>query len=176
MSSLAKSSPANNAAKLAFAASLAVSCFFSGGAAAAIACVFTSAPGVAFGNYDDSLATPTDTTSTIQVRCDRTPGGGGGNSVTFTVNMGASANTGLESSRAMKNTASAVLLNYNLYTTIGRTTYWGSTAGNNVSATVSGIAQNGSQSTSLTIYGRIPALQNPTTGLYSELLAITVSP
>jgi spore coat protein U-like protein len=174
MSSSVKSPPAINTIRIAIAAIFALIAFAPSDAFAAITCTFTSVPGVAFGNYDDSSATPTDGTSLVTVSCSRA---GGPNSVTLTVSIGTSANTGLVSSRAMKNTASAVLLNYNLYRDTARTQVWGVTAGTNtVSATLTGIPNGGSQSTSLNIYGRIAALQNATVGNYADSVAITVSP
>ncbi len=145
-----------------------------GTAFAAITCTFSSVPGVAFGLYDDSSSAATDITSYVDVLCSRN---GGPPNVTLEVSIGNSANTGQISTRALKNAASAVLLNYNLYRDTARSQVWGATPGVDTgSTTLTGISNSSSRSTRINIYGRITALQNATVGNYADALSITVSP
>ena len=170
MSSLVKSLSANRLA----AASLAIGALLPLSTMAAITCTFSSVPGIAFGLYDDSSAAPTDITGFVDVLCTRN---GGPNDVTLTVSIGVSANTGQIANRALKNTASAVLLNYNLYRDTARSQVWGAVPGIDTgSTTISNIPNNSSRSARLNIYGRITALQNATVGNYADSLLITVLP
>src|SRR5580765_7691461 len=41
----------------------------------AVVCTFDSAPSVAFGTYDITNASPTDSVGTINITCDKNPGG-----------------------------------------------------------------------------------------------------
>ena len=173
MSNLVKSSPASRTVAAA-SLILGIAALFPSGASASTTCTFQSVPGVAFGLYDDSSPAPTDSASYVDVLCSRN---GGPPTVTLEIAIGVSANTGQISSRALKNTASAVLLYYNLYRDTARSQIWGSTTGVDTSTTtLGGIPNKGSQTARVTIYGRISALQNATVGIYADTLSITVSP
>jgi spore coat protein U-like protein len=139
---------------------------------AASSCNFTSTPGMAFGAYDDSSATPDDTTTSVVVQCFRI---GGPADVTVTLQLGPSATSGSIAPRRMAFGANR--LDYNLYRDSGRSQVWGQTTGSDTgSITITGIPNLGNRSGTLVIYGRIPALQNVPAGAYSDSLQMTVSP
>ncbi len=172
MSSSVKPSSVSKVA--AVAAVVALSALFAGNATAAITCTFQSVPGVAFGAYDDSSSAPTDITSFVDVLCSRV---GGPADVTLEIAICVSANTGQVSTRALKNTASSVLLYYNLYRDTGHSQVWGVTSNVDTQTTsILNVPNNGSKSARVNIYGRITALQNATVGIYGDSLSITVSP
>ncbi len=126
---------------------------------------------MAFGAYDDSSATPTDATTSIVVSCARV---GGPTPVNATLQVGASAGSGLIATRSMRSGAS--IMNYNLYRDSGRTQVWGQTSGVDTSSLSITVSNNSSASGTFVIYGRIPALQNVPVGAYSDTVQITISP
>ncbi|HKI74097.1 MAG TPA: spore coat U domain-containing protein [Pseudomonadales bacterium] len=120
-----------------------------------------SANDLAFGVYDPFSATPTDATSTMDVLCT--------NTTDYDVGLDAGTGTGATvASRKMSSGAN--LLNYSLYQDSGRATVWGETVGTD---TVSGTGIGTSQS--LTVYGRLFALQNAVPGAYSDTVTVTVT-
>jgi spore coat protein U-like protein len=142
------------------------------GAGAAVSCNFTSTPGMAFGVYDDSSATPDDSATSVVARCWRI---GGPASAAVVLQIGASATSGLIATRQMA--SGAERLDYNLYRDAGRTLVWGQTIGTNtVTVNLTGIPNFGSRNATFTIYGRIPALQNVGAGAYVDSVVITVTP
>lgn len=69
----------------------------------------------------------------------------------------------------MTGPASATV-NYTIYRDAARTQVWGVTAGGDVvSGTGNGNVQN------LTAYGRVPPQTTPAAGVYSDIVAITVT-
>ena len=135
-------------------------------------CAIVSAPGMGFGSYDDSGAAPTDSTTSVAVRCTRN---GGPPDVNVTLGLGPSTNTGQTLVRRMQ--AGAEVLDYNLFRDAGRASVWGPTPGTDASTiTLTGIANNTSRDATFVIYGRIPALQNAAVGLYSDAVTITLQP
>jgi spore coat protein U-like protein len=86
-------------------------------------------------------------------------------------NMGLSASSGgctTGGTRCMKNGANQ--LNYNFYTTAGRTLIWGDTIGVN---TVTGTGTNTQQN--YTVYGTIPKNQSVPVGSYLDTITVTVT-
>jgi spore coat protein U-like protein len=138
-------------------------------AAAFVTCSFSSTPGMAFGPYDDSSATATDSSTSIVVRCLRigTPSG-------ITVALGPSANSGTIATRQMRSGANP--MNYNLYRDSARALVWGNTANVDTVTSNAALANNNWTNVTFTIYGRIPALQNVPAGAYTDSVQITVSP
>ena len=125
--------------------------------AMAVVCTFDSAPSVAFGNYNITNKSPTDSVGTIAISCDKNPGG--------TAKL--SAGSGSYAQRKMRNGANT--LNYNLYTTSALTKVWGDGSAG------TGTVQFKTTSNSLPVYGRIPALQSVQPGLYSDSIVVTIS-
>lgn len=123
--------------------------------ASAAVCTVSSA-GVAFGAYDTLDPSPLDGVGTISVSCDV--------STSFTVAL--SSGSGSFDQRQM--TAGTSQLGYNLYTDATRTIVWGDgISGSTVSDTGTAV--------DLSVYGRIPALQNVVADVYSDSVTVTVS-
>ena len=109
-----------------------------------------------FGNYQSQLL---DRAGTVGVNCSN------GTSYTVALDGGSSGST----SRAMQGPSNAQL-SYELYKDSGHTQTWGNSgAGDLVSNTGNGTTQN------LSVYGRIPAGQNPNAGVYGDVVGITLS-
>jgi len=125
--------------------------------AKAVVCTFDSAPSVAFGNYDVTNASPTDSVGAINISCDKNPGGV----------AKLSAGSGSFAQRTMVNGAN--VLNYNLFTTSALTKIWGDGSAG------TGTVSFKTTSNSLPVYGRIPALQSAQPGLYSDSIVVTIS-
>jgi len=137
--------------------------------AADAACSVT-ATGVAFGTYVPSSTS--NSTGTVTVSCSALLG------VLFswTIALNAGVNSGGSfSNRRMASGSS--YLSYQLYTNSGHTTVWGDGTGG--TSTVSGsclISLLGIPCTgSATVYGQIPALQNPSPGAYTDTITVTVT-
>jgi spore coat protein U-like protein len=103
-----------------------------------------------------------DQTSTISVQCT--------NSTPYTVGLNAGGGAGATVAvRKMTGPASATV-NYTIYRDAARTQVWGVTAGTDV---VSGTGNGNAQS--ITAYGRVPPQTTPAAGVYSDIVAITVT-
>jgi spore coat protein U-like protein len=111
---------------------------------------------ISFGSYDPlnaNLSSPLDATGTFTVQCTR--------GVTADVGLGDGQN--FAGGRQMENTGdSGEFLGYELYSDNSRSTVWDNAAGR-----VSYTAPNRSAAT-LTIYGRVPANQDPVPGTYED--------
>ena len=66
--------------------------------------------------------------------------------------------------------AASGTLNYALYQDVGRATLWGQTIGTD---TVAGTGSGATQT--LTVYGRIPALQGSAAGAYTDTITVTLT-
>jgi spore coat protein U-like protein len=91
------------------------------------------------------------------------------NTTTYTVGLSAGLASGATvTTRKMQDGAN--LLSYALYSSSGRSTNWGNTAGTNwVAGTGSGVAQPHA------IYGQIAAGQHPTPGSYTDTITATIT-
>lgn len=126
-------------------------------------CTVTTAA-VNFGNYDPvgaNATAPLDGTGTINVNC--TIG------TVATVSLGNGANFG-GGSRRMAGPAGS-FLTYGLYRDGGRASIW-STAPNTVSGTAT--STNVPIGGGLTVYGRVPAAQDPVVGVHTDTVQATV--
>jgi spore coat protein U-like protein len=132
-------------------------------AAADAACTI-SATGVNFGTYDVFSSTPDDSTGTITYRC-----GSSDHHITVTLSRGSS---GTFSPRRM-NQAGGEQLAYNVFTDATRTTIWGDGSGG--TSVYSETNPPNNQDVVLTLYGRIPALQDVSVGSYADTLVATVN-
>lgn len=130
-------------------------------------CTVTALP-LAFGNYDPTSNTVNDMTGTVTVT-----------GVAFIVGVVISyeiqlskGNSSSYATRQLKNGNN--VLNYNLYTTVGRTQIWGdSTEG--TGSVSDGYTMIGlSNIINYTVYGRIPARQNVVAGAYSDTIVVTL--
>jgi spore coat protein U-like protein len=116
-----------------------------------------SAGSLGFGSYTSAAAALA--TATVSVNCS--------NGGSYAVGLGSGSN--FSTTRRMAG-PSGQFLGYELYSDSGRSVFWGdgTTLGNRVSGTGSGVSQN------LTVYGRIPAGQNITPGSYTDTVVVTV--
>lgn len=135
------------------------------GAAPAGACTITTTA-VAFGTYNPQAAGADDGTGTIALACHPSV-----DSPNVAIGTGGS---GTFSPRRMSNGVST--LDYNLYTTTARTVVWGNgTAGTSTVTLSGGSVSGGVRRFSRTVFGRIPALQNVTAGIYGDTVIVTVT-
>lgn len=119
-----------------------------------------SASGLAFGSYSAFSGSPVDSSGTVQVQCLLALG--------FEVTL--STGQGSFAVREMKSAGNT--LQYNLYTNSARSIIWGD--GTSGTATRSGSVGILLSPVSFTVYGRIPAGQNPVVGSYSDTITATV--
>lgn len=121
------------------------------------ACIVSTSP-VAFGVYNPTAGTVLDGTGSVAVTCTN------GTSYAVSLDGGGQADV---AARAMANVPD--LLSYQLYSDAARTTVWGSTGGDLVNATGTGLQVNH------TVYGRVPASQNVPVGSYTDTVNVTVT-
>ncbi len=125
-----------------------------------------STTAVNFGSYDVFAVVPLDSTGTVTVSCNESP------APTVTIAVGPSPNSGGFFPRQMKHLQRTDLLNYNLFTEATRSAVWGNgtqgtfTSGNRVLR---------HRPWFVTIYGRIPAGQDVSSGSYQEVLTVTIT-
>ncbi len=128
-------------------------------------CKMSNPSDVAFGNYDPTDANYTanlDATGSFQIACTK------GVTAALTINNGSNFST--PNRRMIGATVNTVFLNYQLYTTAGRSTIWDATVG----GTVSYVASSSSKTTQ-TIYGRIPGGQDVSAQAYSDTVTVTAT-
>lgn len=128
-------------------------------ASVAVNCL-VSANNLAFGAYDPSSGTDLDLNTTVSVRCT--------NGTPFTVALNAGATTGATlAQRRMTNGTD--FMNYNLYTTAGRTTIFGDGTGGTGTMSGTGAGLGIPQAQTVIVFGRIPAGQSTlSAGTYTE--------
>ena len=131
-----------------------------------------SATGVAFGIYDPLNATPAVSTGSISVTCTLLSGGG------TTVAVQADLSTGTSGSYATRTMLSAInVLNYNLYLSTAYTQVWG----DGTNGTFSGFSSlrvtpgRPTNAVSLTMYGLVPASQDPRPGTFIDTIIVTIT-
>lgn len=124
-------------------------------------CTVSATP-LAFGSYNPLSATPLDATSTITVNCTT------GTSYTVGLNAGGTSGATVTTRQMLLSTNS---LNYTLYRDTGRTNNWGNTPGTDTPASATATTT----AATLTVYGRIPALQNVPAGNYTDSVTVTVN-
>ena len=140
-------------------------------AAGAVTCSVT-ATGPAFGVYAPLSATPAYANGQVQVTCTLLSGGA------TTVNLVSSYSTGASGSYAMRTMLSgANTLNYNLYYDAAYTQIRGNGTGGSLTggASLALTPGNPTLTATGTIYGRIPALQDPAAGVYADTIVVTIT-
>lgn len=110
-----------------------------------------------FGNYNPLDPNHVDQTVTFQVRCTRN-----------TPNVWVGLNDGVNGTRFMASGTN--LLDYELYQDTGRTTVWGNTQ-------TDGVPYNPTNSGwyTMTVYGRLFALQDVPAGSYADTVTATIN-
>lgn len=140
-------------------------------AAAAVSCT-VSATGPLFGIYNPLSATPTYANGQVQATCTLLSGGA------TTVNLVSSYSTGHSGSYALRSMAAGTnILHYNLFFDAAYTQIRGDGTGGSQTggASFSLTPGNPTQSTTSTIYGRIPASQDVAAGAYTDTIIVTVT-
>lgn len=112
-----------------------------------------------FGNY---LGAQIDASTTMTINCTN------GTPYTVALNIGTGSGA-TYASRVL--TSGASTMNYNLFTDIARTTVWGD--GTSSSQLNNGTGSGTNQT--LTVYGRLPGSQTPTSGTYTDTVTATVT-
>ena len=139
------------------------------GAAQAVATCSTSATSLAFGGYNPFSVTALDSTGTVTVSCSL--GGLLSLLVSYQIKLSAGG-SGTFSPRRMSSGANTI--NYNLYTTSGRTTVWGNGTGGTGTVSDGYLLGLGTTVRNYTVHGRVPALQNARSGSYLDSITVTV--
>ncbi|MFZ6658280.1 Csu type fimbrial protein [Undibacterium sp. TJN19] len=127
-------------------------------ATVASACSVTGST-LAFGAYTSAQI---DNSASLTVICT--------NSTPY--NVGLDVGSGSGATLAVRKMTGSVsgTLNYSLYKDSGRSTVWGNTVGTDTATgTGNGLSQ------SMTVYGRVPAGQNPGVGVYSDSVTVTLT-
>ena len=137
----------------------------------AVSCSVTAA-GPAFGIYNPLSATPTYANGLVTVSCTLLSGGA------TTVNLVSSYSTGASGSFALRTMLSGGnTLNYNLFYDAAYTQIRGDGTGGSQTGGASLALSPGTPTRTATgtIYGRIPALQDPAAGSYSDTIVVTIT-
>jgi spore coat protein U-like protein len=124
------------------------------------ACTITST-GVSFGAYDVFTVTPTNSTGSVQYDCLPQD-----NNIRITLSTGSG---GSFNPRTLKSGTNQLL--YNLYLDAALTTIWGDGTGG---SSFYFRKNPPSPAVTVTVYGRIPALQDAATGSYSDAIVTTI--
>lgn len=127
------------------------------GAPPSTTCSFTTLPAIAFGDYDPTVATDADTSSTFQFDC---------SNASVRADVYLSAGTGSVASREMDQAGSRLL--YNLYLDAPGGTIWGD--GSPPYSFLTGAQRR----TSYPVYGRLFAGQWVSAGSYLDTITITL--
>jgi spore coat protein U-like protein len=121
-----------------------------------------STTSVNFGSYNVFTGSATDSTGTVTVDCN-----GGAHNIVVTLSKGASASY---NPRTMLKGAEA--LSYNLFSDAARTSIWGDGSGGTFTYT----NPNPPNSPfNLTVYGRVPAGQDVSAGVYSDTVSAVIN-
>ena len=142
------------------------------GAASADTTCSLSTGSVVFGSYDVFSPGSLDTSATLVTTCSRS---GGPQNVTVEIGIGPGVNGGNTANRKMK-TMGGDLLGYNLFKDAGKTSVWGQVSGLDTFRQTLSVPNKSSAQLTATIFGRIPAGQDVSTGVYSDSVVITVMP
>lgn len=120
-----------------------------------------STSGVAFGTYDVLVASPLDTTGTVTFSCLL--------ALLPKISLSTGSSGGF-APRTMKKGGVGEPLAYNLYLNAARTNIWGDGTGG------TGLYQPlvVLLGATLTVYGRVPANANVSTGAYSDTVVVTL--
>jgi len=122
-----------------------------------------SVTSIAFGSYSVFTTTADDSTGTITYTCNSTA-----SNISIALNDGSSSTF---SPRTMRKGSET--LQYNLYRNAARTNIWGDGTGGTSLYTRANPPNN--SSVSLTIYGRIPALQDVSAGSYTDTVSAVIN-
>ena len=148
---------------LSLLAALAVSLGWSS-EAHAMGCSIAGSVGMAFGGYDPFASWPVDSAGSISFTCT-----GVGPHDTLVIQLGRGSSAGFFP-RELRSTGAS--LGYNLFLDAARTMVWGDGSGG--TSTYGPVTPPESSSTTVNIFGRIPASQNVPVGTYSDTVVVTL--
>ena len=134
-----------------------------GPAAAIGSCAFNSTVGVNFGAYDVFNTTPTDSTGSMTYTCVSLLS-------TITIDLSKGSGSGYIPRRMHKGSDH---MDYNLYLDASFVTVWGDGTGG--SSRYGPVTPPLASPVTVTIYGRIPALQNIKAGSYMDTIVATIN-
>ncbi len=137
-------------------------CLLSGTAEAQFRCRVTVNP-FAFGTYAPGNPAPHDVTGNIDVRCMGQPG-------FFTATLSTGSSGGFAQRQML---SGATPMAYNLFINPARTLVWGDGTGGSLIVSRSK-PRPGRQDFPLPVYGRIPATQSVSPGLYTDDIVVTI--
>ncbi|MBK0391652.1 spore coat protein U domain-containing protein [Ramlibacter sp. CrO1] len=129
--------------------------------------------GLNFGVYDPFATVARDTQASVGLTCSRV-GGPQNNTITLALSAGAHGTSTAD--RRLAGSGVPTTISYNLYRDSGRTFIWGNTPGVDAATELISVPNNGSASTTVVIYGRIPANQDVYVGSYADQVTLTVTP
>ena len=129
------------------------------------ACNVSTNP-VIFGSYDVFSPIPLDSSGAVIVQCDDKP------VARVTISIGPSPGSGSFDPRTMDHMSGTDALSYNLYTDTNRNKIWGDGSGNTFTSDRN---VNRNKPKVVTMYGRIPPLQNVSAGSYADTLTVTIN-
>lgn len=164
---------ASSAARALTACALALLAAGAGAQVLGSSCRITSGTALDFGSYNMVTATPTDSMTSVQVRCDRV---GGPQKISVSMGLGTGSNAVSVSNRRMRRTGAGDYLAYGLYSDVGRSTVWGFTNGLDAATQIVTVPNNNIAFVDFVIYARIPPQQNVPVGDYADSVQVTVSP
>lgn len=126
-----------------------------------------------FGVYDVLNASPTDTQADYLVTCTRS---GGPQNTQLTISIGSSATSGTVANRQMLRAGGTERMDYNIFRDSARGSVWGQTVGTDTVTRTISVPNNGSNTLSIPLFGRIAPGQDLRIGGYGDALTITVIP
>jgi spore coat protein U-like protein len=151
------------------AAAAVLACVAAPATVAAPTCSVTALP-VAFGTYNPASATPRNASGRVTLTCSAA---GTPERVSATIALSSGAG-GSFSPRTLRSGAN--LLNYNLFTSNTYTLIWGDGGSSTRLLTVNlNVPANASRTANRTVFGRIPAAQDPVPGAYADTIVVTVT-
>jgi spore coat protein U-like protein len=136
--------------------------------ASAATCTIATTP-LAFGLYDVFAAAATDSTGTLTFRCSG-PGNSAGNRIAVTVGVSRGSSATFAPRTLLAGTAT---LGYNVFRDAARTAVWGDGSSGTQVYTNGNVPRN--TDIRLTLFGRIPPLQDAQAGAYTDTLTVTIN-
>jgi spore coat protein U domain-containing protein, fimbrial subunit CupE1/2/3/6 len=121
-----------------------------------------STTSVNFGSYNVFTGSATDSTGTVTIDCN-----GGAHNIVVTLSKGASSSF---NPRTM--TKGSEALSYNLFSDAARTSIWGDGSGGTSTYTN---ANPPNAPFNVTVYGRVPAGQDVSAGVYSDTVSAVIN-
>jgi spore coat protein U-like protein len=128
-----------------------------------------TATSLPFGVYDPTNASALDGSGTVTVTCSVTLIG---LAASWNISMG-TGSSGSYTPRKLMNGVTP--LNYNIYTNSNHTQVWGDGSGSTVRVSDSVPLVVGTNVTTYTMFGQIPALQDVRAGAYTDTILVTVN-